>query len=529
VALEKLGRHDDALASFEDALAIKPDITEALYNRGIVLANLDRYAEALEDYDQALAIKPDHIGALNNRGVALSALDRDEEAIASFDKALAVKPDFAQSLLNRGLALASLGRHGQSIVSYDQALAIDPCDAEALFNRGTALAHLDRPADAIISFEKAIAVKPNYADAISNRGVAFGNLNRQREAIASFRQAIAIAPGHPQANLNESLAWLRLGDFHQGWAKYEARWAAELAAQRRTFAQPLWLGGDSLRGKTILLHAEQGLGDTIQFVRYAPLVAQSGAQIVLEVQPPLEKLLSRTEGISQILGKGKPLPDFDVHCPLLSLPLAFRTDLDTIPAEIPYVVAPEAHVARWRDRLAQAGSPRVGIAWAGSATNKNDRNRSIALERFADIFAISGVHFVSLQKGLRRHEREILDLHAHITHVGDELEDFTDTAAVISLLDLVVAVDTSVAHLVGAMAKPVWILVPFAPDFRWMLDCENSPWYPTARLLRQPSIGDWDSVLGRVRRELSGWMEAHAHFACVESAMAPVPQREKIR
>jgi tetratricopeptide (TPR) repeat protein len=508
VALGMLGHHEQALAGFARALAVSPDYVEALYNRGVTLGTLGRPAEAVESYDRALARDPTHARASNNRGVALGELDRNEEAIASFDRALAARPGFTEALVNRGLTLADLGRHEEAITDYDRALAIDPDHAEALFNRGTSLASRNRPEEAIASFDKALAVRPDWADALSNRGVALVSLNRQAEAIATFARATAIEPGHPDANCNESLAWLRLGDFRHGWAKYESRWASrDLASQRRAFAQPLWLGSEALQGKTILLHAEQGLGDTVQFVRYAPLVARLGAQVVLEVQPPLAPLLSGIGGISRIVGRGDPLPEFDLHCPLLSLPLALRTDLDTIPAVVPYLAAPEINVVKWRERLGPRARPRVGIAWAGSRTNRNDHNRSIALGPLAANLQISGVELVSIQKEVSEADRELLHANAHIRHIGDGLADFSDTAAVISQLDLVISVDTSVAHLAGAMARPLWLLVPFAPDFRWMLDREDSPWYPTARLFRQSRIGDWDGVLARVRAELLRWQE----------------------
>jgi tetratricopeptide (TPR) repeat protein len=508
IALGRLGRHDQALAGFERALAVRPGYVEALYNRGVTLGILGRHVDAVESYDRALARDPTHARALNNRGVALGELDRNEEAIASFERALAIRPGFTEALLNRGLTLADLGLHEEAIADYDRALTIDPDNAQALFNRGTSLTSRNRPADAIASFDQALAVRPDWADALSNRGVALVNLNRQAEAIAAFQRATAIEPGHPDANCNESLAWLRLGDFRRGWAKYESRWASrDLASQSRAFARPLWLGEETLQGKTILLHAEQGLGDTVQFVRYAPLVAGLGAQVVLEAQPALVALLSGIGGISRIVGKGEPLPEFDVHCPLLSLPLALKTDLDSIPAAVPYLAAPDVRVTTWRDRLGPRASPRVGIAWAGSRTNRNDHNRSIALGPLASSLQIPGVELVSIQKEVSEADRELLRANPHIRHVGDELEDFGDTAAVMSQLDLVISVDTSVAHLAGAMALPLWLLVPFAPDFRWLLDREDSPWYPTARLFRQSRIGDWDGVLARIRAALVAWAE----------------------
>jgi tetratricopeptide (TPR) repeat protein len=454
--------------------ATTPDQFDALHARGLNELQQGNYEAGANLISAALRANPASVEAWANLGLALGALERHDEAVASFDQALAIKPDFAEVLCSRAVALGRLGRH-------DQALA---------------------------GFERALAVRPDWADALSNRGVALVNLNRQAEAIAAFQRATAIEPDHPDANCNESLAWLRLGDFRRGWAKYETRWASrDLASQRRDFARPLWLGDETLQGKTILLHAEQGLGDTVQFVRYAPLVAGLGAQVVLEAQPALVALLSGIGGISRIVGKGEPLPEFDVHCPLLSLPLALKTDLDSIPAAVPYLAAPDVRAATWRDRLGPRLSPRVGIAWAGSRTNRNDYNRSIALGPLASSLQIPGVELVSIQKDVSEADRELLRANPHIRHVGDELEDFGDTAAVMSQLDLVISVDTSVAHLAGAMALPLWLLVPFAPDFRWMLDREDSPWYPTARLFRQRQIGDWDGVLARIRNALVAWAE----------------------
>ena len=298
---------------------------------------------------------------------------------------------------------------------------------------------------------------------------------------------------------------LSLGQFRDGWTNYEARWEKEMAHQRRGFTQPLWLGAESLAGRTILLHAEQGLGDTLQFVRYAPMIARRGARVLLEVPPTLLSLLS--DGVAAIFRQGEQLPPFDFHCPLMSLPLAFGTEISSIPAEIPYLRIPADRVSKWHKRLGARRAFRVGIAWAGSAIHKNNSNRSISLERFARLLSTQGVEFVSIQKELSGADAAIL-AERNVLHVGDELGDFADTAAVISQLDLVLSADTSVAHLAGAIGKPVWILLPLAPDFRWLLSREDSPWYPSARLFRQPRLGDWDSVLERVRWELASFVEA---------------------
>jgi hypothetical protein len=363
---------------------------------------------------------------------------------------------------------------------------------------------LGRLEEALESYARARAIKPDYAEALYNQGNALVMLGRHREALASYERALAIKPDHAEAQWNQGLARLRLGDFRAGWKQYEWRWQRpDGVKSQRSFAQPVWTGQQSLQGKTILLHAEQGLGDTIQFVRYATLVARRGAKVMLEVQRTLKGLLARVEGVAGIVGRGEELPAFDLHCPLLSLPLAFGTELSSIPASVPYLAATDDRIETWSARLPPRKGLRVGIAWSGNAKHKDDRNRSIALARLAHLFAAPGVQFVSLQKDARDGEAEVLRDIPGFLDLGPELKDFADTAALISLIDLVISVDTSTAHLAGAMGKPVWVLLPFSPDWRWLLEREDSPWYPTARLFRQPMIGDWESVIGRMRRELA--------------------------
>jgi hypothetical protein len=272
---------------------------------------------------------------------------------------------------------------------------------------------------------------------------------------------------------------------------------------RRDFAQPLWRGEESLEGKTILLHAEQGFGDAIQFVRYVPFLAAKGAQVVLEAPPPLTALFSRIAGAAQVLARGEALPAFDWHCPLMSLPLALKTRLETIPAAVPYLSASEERVASWKQRLPEAGARRIGVAWAGNRNFKGDQTRSIGLARFSPLLSVNGIEFLSLQKDLRDGDREILRDNSHVRHVGDAMEDFSDTAAILSSVDLVISSDTSVAHLAGALGKPVWVLLQYVPDWRWLLERGDSPWYPTARLFRQPKIDDWESVIRQVKDRLS--------------------------
>ena len=504
LVLRGLARPAEALASFDQALAIRPGYVEDHYNRGNVLQDLKRPAEALASFDQALAIKPDHVGALNNRGLALLGLQRPADALASFERALAIRPDHVRALNNRGNTLQALRRPAEALAAYEKALAVQPAHAEALYNRGIVLRDLKRPAEALASFDRALSAAPNHVDAFNNRGIVLRDLDRPLEALASYDRALSIDPGYAEAHSNRSCLALLLGDFERGWEEFEWRWRVpDFAPWRRDFAQPLWRGDTPLAGRTILLHAEQGFGDAIQFVRYVPLVAARGAIVVLEVPPPLTALFSRIAGAARVVGRGEELPAFDCHCPLLSLPLAFNTRLDTIPATVPYLAASHDRVLKWEPRLPQTGQRRVGIAWAGNASFKGDQARSIGLARLSPLLAVAGIELVSLQRDLREGDSDILRSHPHVVHLGDAIEDFDDTAAVMSALDLVISSDTSVAHLAGALGKPVWILLQYAADWRWLRERGDNPWYPTARLFRQPEIDDWDSVVRRVTDELS--------------------------
>jgi hypothetical protein len=391
------------------------------------------------------------------------------------------------------------GNAAAAIAHETRALALRPGDAEALCNRGIALRALDRVEEALADYEAVIAARPDFAPALNLKGVALAALNRHAEAIACYDRALAIQPHFAPAHLNRGLSELVTGGFDAGWRDFEWRWTgSDTQIPKRPFAQPQWRG-ENAKGKTVLVHAEQGLGDAIQFSRYVPAMMERGIDVVLEVQPALEGLLVQLG--ARVVRLGDPLPRFDLHCPILSLPLAFETGVDSIPADIPYLRASTARVQRWRERLGTQDRPRVGIAWSGSKMLRNDRNRSIPLSRLATLRDPRWT-LVSLQKEVRDSDREALATGEPIHPLGEEFEDFLDTAAVIEQLDVVVTVDTAIAHLSGALGKPTWILLPFAPDWRWMLDREDSPWYPTARLFRQPRPGDWESALQRVGQEL---------------------------
>jgi tetratricopeptide (TPR) repeat protein len=502
VALGELKRTVEALESYERAIALKADYADAYFNHGVALAELDRLTEAVESYDRAIALKPDYAEAYNNRGIALSRLQRYVEALASYEGAIAHKPDYARAYNNRGIALAELDRFAQALESYDRAIALRPDYAEAYNNRGIALAELDRPEEALESCERAVALRPGYAEAFYNRGNALRDLNRIKEAVDSYERAIALAPDYASAHWNLADCRLLLGDFALGWQEYEWRWKlTQRNETRRAFEQPLWLGAQTLEGRTILLHSELGLGDTLQFCRYAKKVAALGAKVVLEVQPALLPLLADLEGVAQAVAGGAPLPAFDYYCPLMSLPLAFKTDLNNIPADIPYIRSDAVRVAAWQEKLPKKSKPRVGMVWSGSRLLSNDK-RSMALAEMLPLVR-DWAEWVSVQKEVSETDTALLASRTDLRHVGGELKDFADTAALVELMDVVVTVDTSVAHVAGAMGKPVWILLPFNQhDWRWMLDRNDSMWYPTARLFRQSANGDWASVISQVNEEL---------------------------
>jgi len=502
VTLQELKRFEAALASYDRALAVRPDYAEALSNRGVTLKELQRFEEALASYDRALTVRPDYAEALSNRGNTLKELRRFEAALASYDRALAVRPDNAEALYNRGITLHELQRFEEALASYDRALAVRADSAEALFNRGVTLHELKRFEEALASYDRALAARPDYVEALSNRGVTLKELQRFEAALASYDRALTVRPDYAEALNNQALCLLLIGDFDRGFERNEWRWESEqLRNEKRNFAQPLLIGSSEIAGKTVLLHAEQGFGDTIQFCRYVPLVAARGARVILEVPSPLRELMSTLSATAQVLSRGDPLPEFDIHCPLLSLPMAFGTRLDTIPSATPYLRASSQFLENWHTRLTTKRRPRIGLAWSGSPTHKNDRNRSIRLSSLLSLLNIEAT-FVSLQKDVRADDAAVLKDQGNLLHFGDALKSFSDTAALISNLDLVISVDTSVAHLAGALAKPVWVLLPFVPDWRWLLERDDSPWYSTARLFRQDDTRAWDNVIARVHAAL---------------------------
>ena len=543
-ALMALGRYREALASYEAALALEPDYVEAHSSRGIALRQLQRTPEALASFDRALALRPDAAELHNNRGNVLRSLQRLPEALASFERAIALQPRLAMAYNNRGLVLQALRQYEMAAASYEHALALQPDYADVHVNLGTLQYELGQPAAALASWRRALELQPRMGDIhgnISNalrdlerpgealaeselairedpasavhhcnRGNALLDLGRFAEAMASYDLAVELDPRYALAHFNKGLCLLLTGAFAQGLRLYE--WRKRLGSYTALASSaPAWLGDADIAGKTLLIHADQALGDTIQFCRYAKLAAQRGAQVVLAVQPQLRQLLTGLSPTIQIAAPGVQQPDAcDFHCALMSLPLAFGTTLADIPAGAPYLSAEPLRVARWRQQLGDAGF-KVGIVWQGSR-NRIDVGRSVPLHMFGRLATIPGVRLISLQKdaGLDQLQAASEDLRVELLRVellGEEFDAgpqaFLDSAAVMTPLDLIITCDTALAHLAGALGRPTWLAVKHVPEWRWLLERSDCPWYPSMRLFRQSHRGDWEGVFAAMQAELA--------------------------
>jgi tetratricopeptide (TPR) repeat protein len=504
-ALFDLHRYEDAIASYDEAIALEPAHMGAWKNRGLALIRLARFDEAAGSCGRALALAPKDAEAHAFRGNALLALRRFEEALESLDCAIALHPDYAEAHQARGLALSTMKERAEAVASLDRAIAIHPGFATALFYRGNVLMELDRWEEAQLSYDRATQADGRLTAAYVNRGTALTYLGRLDEAIASFSLAISLDSDLPIPHFGRAVARLLAGRLEEAWVDHEWRGRAlsigtALAAGQESL--PLWLGEELPRGTTLLLYGEQGLGDSIQMARYASLVAERGAKVYLQVQQPLVNLLTGLAGIAAVLPAKAEVPPCDYRCPLMSLPLAFKTTLTTIPSCRRYLNTDPAKVAHWRTRLGPASALRVGLAWSGSATHPRDHHRSIALATLMR-YLPAGPQYVTVQTEVRAADQQALRSHPELLDLSGELSDFTDTAALCDFLDLVVSVDTSIVHLAAALGKPTWVLLPFAPDWRWMMDRTDSPWYPSVTLFRQQTPGDWESVLLRVAGALA--------------------------
>ncbi|WP_426418604.1 tetratricopeptide repeat protein [Bradyrhizobium genosp. A] len=509
--LERQGRLEDAGQHYSQALSLKPDDAGLWNHLGNLLWQLGRKDEAAQHLQQALKLNPQYWEAAHNCGMLLLELGRHADAIKCFDAAEKLNPSAALYQM-RAVCLSAVNRFEEAQADYERSVALDPNLAETHNNLGLLHWKFDRLEQAFACFDRALALRPNFHAVLNNKAVVLLHLQLLDEAFATLQRSLAAAPNDAQTLFYLATLQLLTGDFERGWLAREARWRLpSVGLVDRGFSQALWLGDQSLEGKTILLHSDEGLGDAIQFARYVTMVAALGAKVILEVEPPIQQLLGGITGVAACVGRSSP-PAFDLHCPLGTLPLAFGTRLDTIQFAQGYIpTLPAARVKAWQDRLEGRLGPRtrfrVGLVWAGNPDHRNDHNRSMALRTLAPLLNC-GVQFVSLQKGIRDQDRAFLAERRDIVDLTEHLTDFSETAALISCLDLVISVDTSVAHLAGALGLPVWTMLPFNPDWRWLLSRDDSPWYQSMRLFRQPERGDWASVVDDVRRELESLIAA---------------------
>ena len=468
VSFHSQGSWQDAAVLYDDIIAAQPGHADALHMRGMLHAQASEHAQAVKLISQAIALDATKSAYFNNRGLAFLAQQSLTEALADFQQSIALEPRLAQAHCNLGNVL-------QELLRFEAAL---------------------------LCFDRAIDLQPDYADAYFNRGNLWVIFKRPDKAIEDFDRALGFFPDDADFKYNKSIALLINGQYESGWKFHEARWdRASTKHLRRQFSATLWLGRENIKNKKILLYAEQGLGDTIQFIRYVHMVVQLGAQVFVEIQSPLIQLFQGMEDVITWIKKGEALPIIDFHCPLMSLPLAFKTRLNNIPSFPSYLSCDKTKKKVWENKLAPKNKPRIGIAWSGSSTHKNDQNRSISLAVFKSIISDDAV-FYSLQNEYRAHDIELIHDHPEIIDSSDQLQDFSDTASLCDLMDLIITVDTSVAHLSGALGKSTWVLVPHNPDFRWFVDRQDSPWYPSIKLFRQNSFHDWNQTLAELSLEL---------------------------
>jgi tetratricopeptide (TPR) repeat protein len=506
------GRVQEAWNAFQSVVRMDPDSALGHHMVGLIALGAGQLEPGVESLKRSIALDPSDPSAYGNLGNGLRDLGRHDEALRAYGKALALSPTFLHALNNRAILFSRLGRFDEALADYDRALASDGRAAFLHNHRANALLMLGRRAEALESCTEAIRLDTAYGEAYLNRGTILAELGRDAEAIADYEACLALNPDRAEAQFYSGTSYLTLGDYGRGWPLYEAR--TRLRGPRRVvadadFEQPVWFGEAPLAGKTILLHSEQGLGDTLQFCRYADLAKAQGATVILQVEAPLVSLLSTLSGADRVLAKGEVLPEFDLHASIMSLPGAFRTTLQTVPAETPYLRADPGKTAAWATRLGPRTRPRVGLVWSGGVRPERPDlvRRNMPLSLLAPL-AAAPVDFVSLQKGAQA-EGELARLRAArwngpaMFEAAADLKDFSDTAALMQNLDLVITVDTSTAHLAGALGKPVWILNRFDNCWRWMRERADSPWYPTARLFRQKAFGDWAPVVQEVAAALT--------------------------
>jgi len=483
---------------------LKSSITDQLFQQGLSYHQKGQFNDALKVYYQILEINPKHFDALQLTGTVYLQCKNFTNSLNFFKAALKIKSNFVPALINYGNVLAELKNFNEALKSYDKAIRLEPNNASAYNNRGNILKDLHRLDEALKNYDIAIQLKPDYAEAYNNRGSVLNDLKRFDEALVSYDRAIEFKLDYAEAITNKSYLKLRLGDFDEGWHLHEFRKnKKDTVNQYPKFSMPCWLGDAAIEEKVILVYSEQGLGDTIQFCRYLHMLQSlKPKEIIFYVEKSLISILSSMDNEITFIEKNHSLPYFDYYSPLISLPLAFKTTLETIPANIPYLKVDDVKNKYWQDQLGKQRKPRIGLVWSGSTDFKNDHSRSLKLQQLSSLLELP-FEFHCLQKDMRDCDKETLNAFKTLYQHQDNLHDFSDTAALLNQMDLIISSCTSVAHLAGAMGKKVWIMLQFAPDYRWLLDRDDSPWYPTARLFRQTQIGNWESVIKQLIIELN--------------------------
>ena len=516
VAHHRAGDLERAIQAYRQVLAARPRDADALHMLGVALAQTGRPADALPFIQGALEIYPNNAMVHQNLGNTLKALQRLPEALACYRRASELAPERIEILEAMCQTAVALGEHSEVLAISDRALALRPGDAELLLCQGMSLAKLHRFAEAEQSFLRAATLNPSNALLHGHLGNLYIAQGRHEQAAASFARVLELKPGDIDAGWNLALVKLVCGEFRQGFEFYELRFALDARrGQPRRFSQRAWTGREDLRGKRILLWSERGLGDTLQFFRHAPLLRDLGAAVTVQVQTPLEALLGGRFPDVRVIGRDEPVPDFDYQCPLLSVPRALGTELNTIPARVPYLTADPAAVEGWSKRLPAGDGLRVGIVWQGNPDAERNwaTGRSWPLEALEPLSRQPGVCLISLQTGRGMEQLASVDFADRVVSFGEDLDAgphaFLDTAAILLNLDLLVTCDTSVAHLAGALGVPVWVALKHVPDWRWLLERSDSPWYPSMRLFRQPSHGDWTSVFGAMKSALGELLHRH--------------------
>ncbi|MBW8039420.1 MAG: tetratricopeptide repeat protein [Planctomycetes bacterium] len=505
------GHLQQAKEQYQLILRTAPANPAALYSSGLIAFQTGEYEQAVVLISQAIKNKPQVPQFYNALGVVFKALGKPQKAIDAYRQALSIQSVYPQAYYNLANVLRDQGRYQEAVENYKNTININPDNVKAYNNLAGTLKKQNNLTEAMIYSERAIQLDPDNAEAYYNLATILGDQGRCSEAIDYYNQAIQLKPDYAEAHLNLSLALLLFGRFEEGWSQYEWRRKTKLNSSfyQRTPEKLIW-DGSSFVGKRLFVQCEQGLGDTLQFIRYLPMVKARGGTVIFELWHPLINLLHEFDGIDKfvVLSPDKPDVKFDFYISLMDLPAIFRTTLDSIPDSVPYVYADSTKADYWRARL-DGPDFKVGIVWAGSAKHENNHNRSCKLKHFAPLASIDGVRLYSLQKDASATQLRQFPAGKVLANPAEEFEDFTDTAAVIENLDLIISVDTAIVHLAGAMGKPVWTLLPFAPDWRWMLERDDNPWYPTMRLFRQEKWGDWETVFASVAEQLRILTETH--------------------